>query len=93
MKLEITDVEVTAYQNFVDSIRDKETFRKYNSYLKLFLDLIPNEMYKQYLRYEPQSREIQDLASAFTEIDGKKCHIDCKEKWEKEWKKIKRIED
>jgi len=71
MKLEINDVEGTAYQNFVDSIRDKETFRKYNSYLKLFLDLIPNEMYKQYLQYEPQSRETQDLASAFTEIAQK----------------------
>ena len=53
MKLEINDVEETAYQNFIDSIRDKETFRKYNSYLKLFLDLIPNEMYKQYLQHEP----------------------------------------
>ena len=71
MKLEINDVQGTSYQNFVDSIRDKETFRKYNSYLKLFLDLIPNEMYKQYLQHEPQSREIQDLASAFTEIAQK----------------------
>ena len=73
MKLEINDVEGTAYQNFVASIRDKETFRKYNSYLKLFLDLIPNEMFKQYLQHEPQSREIEDLASAFTEIAQKKC--------------------
>ncbi len=71
MKLEINDVEGTAYQNFVDSIRDKETFRKYNSYLKLFLDLIPNEMYKQYLQHEPQSRELSDLAFAFTEIAQK----------------------
>ena len=71
MKLEINDVEGTAYQNFVDSIRDKETFRKYNSYLRLFLDLIPNEMYKQYLQHDPKSRDIQDLASAFTEIAQK----------------------
>ena len=71
MKLEINDVEGTAYQNFVDSIRDKETFRKYNSYLKLFLDLIPNEMYKQYLQHEPRSRELSDLAFAFTEIAQK----------------------
>ena len=71
MKLEINDVEGTAYQNFVDSIRDKETFRKYNSYLRLFLDLIPNEMYKQYLQHNPKSRDIQDLASAFTEIAQK----------------------
>jgi hypothetical protein len=68
MKLKINDVTGTAYQNFVDSIRDKETFRKYNSYLKFFLDLIPNEMYKQYLQYEPQSRDVQVLSSAFTEI-------------------------
>ena len=71
MKLEINDVEGTAYQNFVDSIRDKETFRKYNSYLRLFLGLIPNEMYKQYLQHNPKSRDIQDLASAFTEIAQK----------------------
>jgi len=71
MKLEINDTKTTAYQNFVDSIRDKETFRKYNSYLKLFLDLIPNEMYKQYLQHEPQSRELSDLAFAFTEIAQK----------------------
>ena len=71
MKLEIDDVEGTAYQNFVDSIRDKETFRKYNSYLRLFLDLIPNEMYKQYLQHNPKSRDIENLASAFTEIAQK----------------------
>jgi len=71
VKLEINDTKTTAYQNFVDSIRDKETFRKYNSYLKLFLDLIPNEMYKQYLQHEPQSRELSDLAFAFTEIAQK----------------------
>ncbi|MCE2507648.1 MAG: hypothetical protein J4F36_14505 [Nitrosopumilaceae archaeon] len=71
MKLEINDVEGTAYQNFVDSIRDKETFRKYNSYLRLFLDLIPNEMYKQYLQHNPKSRDIENLASAFTEIAQK----------------------
>ena len=68
MKLEINDVEGTAYQNFVDSIRDKETFRKYNSYLKLFLKLIPTEMYKRYLGHEPQSREVEHLSLAFTEI-------------------------
>jgi len=71
VKLEINDTKTTAYQNFVDSIRDKETFRKYNSYLKLFLDLIPNEMYKQYLQHEPRSRELSDLAFAFTEIAQK----------------------
>ena len=71
LKLQVNDVTGTAYQNFLDSIRDKETLRKYNSYLKFFLELIPNEMYKQYLQDEPKSREIQVLASAFVEIAQK----------------------
>ncbi len=62
------DIEGDAYQNFVDSIRDKETFRKYNSYLNHFLQLIPNNMYKKYLGYEPHSREVETLSGAFTEI-------------------------
>ena len=68
MELTIISEEGEAYQNFVDSIRDSETLRKYNGYLKYFLELIPNPMYKEYLGYEPKSRDVEDLANAFVGI-------------------------
>ena len=52
MKLSVTSDHDEAYQNFVDSVRDSQTLRKYNGYLKHFLKLIPNKMYKEYLVYE-----------------------------------------
>jgi len=71
VELKITDIETEAYQNFVDSIRNKKTLRKYNSYLKYFLELIPNEMYKKYLEHDIKSREISELAGCFVEIAQK----------------------
>ena len=68
MELNIISEESEAYQNFVDSIRDSETLRKYNGYLEYFLGLIPNKMYKKYLGYEPKSRDKEDLANAFVSI-------------------------
>ena len=68
MELNITSEHDEAYQNFVDSVRDSQTLRKYNGYLKYFLELIPDKMYKQYLGYEPRSRGVEDLANAFTQI-------------------------
>ena len=46
MKLNITDIESTAYQNFIDYIRNPKTKLKYISDLKKFLDLIPSQIYK-----------------------------------------------
>ena len=77
MKLEISDIEGDAYQNFVDSIRNKKTLRKYNNYLNYFLQLIPNEMYKKYLTHDPKSRETRELASCFVKIAQKNIKI-CK---------------
>jgi len=68
MELNIVSEEGEAYQNFVDSVRDSETLRKYNGYLKYFLELIPNPMYAEYLGYEPKSRNVEDLANAFVGI-------------------------
>ena len=68
MKLTVASEHDEAYQNFVDSVRDSETLRKYNGYLKHFLELIPNKMYKEYLGYEPRSRSVEDLSNAFTQI-------------------------
>jgi len=68
VKLTVASEHDEAYQNFVDSVRDSETLRKYNGYLKHFLELIPNKMYKEYLGYEPRSRSVEDLSNAFTQI-------------------------
>lgn len=68
MQLNVTSEEAEAYQNFLESVRDKETLRKYNGYLKYFLELIPNDMFKEYLGFEPKSRSIEDLTGAFTKI-------------------------
>jgi len=75
MEIKLEDIEGDAYQNFIDSIRNKETFRKYNSYLNHFLQLIPNDMYKRYLDYEPSSRDVQELATCFTTIAQKNVKI------------------
>lgn len=32
------------------------------------------------------------MFQGLTEIDGKRCHVDCKEQWKKQWMKIKGIE-
>lgn len=68
MDLRLEDIEGNEYQNFVDSIRDKQTLRKYDSYLDLFLQLIPNSIFKKYLNYEPLSRGKVDLAVSFTNL-------------------------
>lgn len=68
MELTVVSEEAEAYQNFVDSIRDSETLRKYRGYLKYFLELIPDSMYKEYLGYEPKSRDLPELANCFTKI-------------------------
>ena len=46
MKLDISDIETSAYQNFLDYIRNEKTRIKYSSDLKKFLDLVPDKIYK-----------------------------------------------
>ena len=46
MKLDISDIETSAYQNFLDYIRNEQTRIKYSSDLKKFLDLVPDKIYK-----------------------------------------------
>ena len=75
MEIKLEDIEGDAYQNFKDSVRNKETLRKYDSYLNYFLDLIPNPMFKQLLEKEPVSRSTAHLAGAFTEIAQKNVKV------------------
>ncbi len=46
MKLDISDIETTAHQNFLDYIRNDRTRIKYSSDLKKFLDLIPDKIFQ-----------------------------------------------
>ena len=46
VELDITDIETSAYQNFLDYIRNDRTRTKYSSDLKKFLDLIPDKIYE-----------------------------------------------
>lgn len=68
MELRLEDIECSEYQNFVDSIRDKETFRKYDGDLYRFFKTVPNAVFKKYLNYEPLSRKKTDLAVSFTTL-------------------------
>jgi len=46
VKLDISDIETTAHQNFLDYIRNDRTRIKYSSDLKKFLDLIPDKIFQ-----------------------------------------------
>jgi len=46
MKLNITDVETSSHQNFLDYIRNDKTRIKYSSDLQKFLDLIPDKIFQ-----------------------------------------------
>jgi N-methylhydantoinase A len=46
MKLDITDVETSSHQNFLDYIRNDKTRIKYSSDLQKFLDLIPDKIFQ-----------------------------------------------
>lgn len=47
MKLDISDVESSANQNFLDYIRNEKTRRKYSKDLEKFLELIPDKIYQE----------------------------------------------
>lgn len=69
--IELEDSRENSYDNFVESIRSPETKRMYVRNLKMFLDLIPNSIFEDYLGESPKSREIEDLAASFTAIAKK----------------------
>jgi len=69
IKLEETGENI--YDNFLESMRSSETKRMYVRNLKRFLNLIPNNIFEEYLGESPKSREIEDLATSFTNIARK----------------------
>ena len=56
MRIELDATEDDAYTNFTESIRGAETRRGYIRNLTRFLNLIPDNIFKQYLGEKPQSR-------------------------------------
>lgn len=56
------------YQAFLDSIKSKETLRKYKNHLHRFLKSISKSIYENYLGYVPKSDEIDVLARCFVEL-------------------------
>ena len=71
MKIELEDIKEDVYANFMESIRSSETKRGYTRNLKKFLNLIPNNIFEEYLGEPPKSREIDDLATSFTYLAKK----------------------
>jgi len=53
------------YQTFVDSIKNKETFRKYKPHLYRFLKLVPNSIYSENLGEIPFDDSIETLSKFF----------------------------
>ncbi|MBS1268516.1 MAG: hypothetical protein MAG458_01245 [Nitrosopumilus sp.] len=71
MKIELKDIDESSYSNFLDSIRNAGTKRGYVRNLRKFLNLIPNNIYEEYLGTTPESREIECLADSFTRLAKK----------------------
>jgi len=69
--IKLEDVGENNYSNFLESMRSSETKRMYIRYLKKFLNLIPNNIFEEYLGESPKSIEIEDLATSFTNIARK----------------------
>jgi len=69
--IELEDIGENVYDNFLESMRSSETKRTYVRNLKIFLNLIPNNIFEDYLGESPKSREIKDLAESFTNIARK----------------------
>lgn len=47
VKLDISDIEESAHQNFLDYIRNDRTRKKYSNDLQKFLDLIPDKIFQE----------------------------------------------
>jgi len=69
--IELEDSEENPYDNFLESMRSSETKRMYVRNLKMFLNLIPNNIFEDYLGESPKSREIDVLATSFTALAKK----------------------
>jgi len=69
--IKLDSVEENVYDNFLESMRSSETKRMYVRNLRKFLNLIPNNIFEDYLGKSPRSREIEELATSFTALAKK----------------------
>ena len=59
------------YQLFLDSIKNKETSRRYRNLLQSFLKLIPDKIYQEILGEIPEDRSRESLARFFVRLARK----------------------
>ena len=59
------------YQLFLDSIKNKDTARRYKNLLQTFLKLIPDQIYQDTLGNTPDNRERDTLAEFFVNLTRK----------------------
>jgi len=69
--IELENISENVYDNFLESMRSSETKRMYVRNLKKFLNLIPNNIFEEYLGESPKSREIEELSTSFTNLAKK----------------------
>ncbi|GBH33980.1 hypothetical protein NZNM25_07710 [Nitrosopumilus zosterae] len=60
---------------FLDSVKNKETVRRYRNLLYTFLKLIPNQIYHDVLGEVPPDREKETLAKYFVDVARKDSEI------------------
>ena len=75
MKIELTTMNENTYVNFIESIRSPQTRRNYTRDLKVFLNLIPNNIYEDYDIKSPKSHELEDLCTSFVNLAKKDTSI------------------
>lgn len=75
MDIEIDNVTGSAYDNFIWSIRSKETLQGYTRDIEQFLSTIQNKDFEIYLEHAPKSRNVSDLAEAYVEMARKDINV------------------
>jgi len=73
MELELDEIRNNSdpYQAFLDSLKSKDTARKYKNALNTFLKLVPTKIYDEELGKTPESRDPKTLAKFFVELTKK----------------------
>ncbi len=69
--MEKINIRNNPYQLFLDSIKNKDTARRYKNLLYAFLKLIPNQIYQDALGKIPKDKEMETLAKFFVEVARK----------------------
>ncbi len=73
MEISLEEIQKTVdpYQVFLDSLRAKDTYRKYKSLLGSFLKLIPSKIYEEALGKSPMCQDVGTLAKHFVDLAKK----------------------